>query len=325
MKRHADIPSSERIRERVKALLSVDGREDEIEMFLNHFNPIAHMIDDYVGKDEFKASAYQPGDVYPTKRYGDIKILATYPGKGNAREKLCSVQFINTGSTRHKIHTSAVYTGSVRDWWAPIWFGVGYLGEGELNFLTDSGEISDAGSVWAGMLARCYDNKSDAYSSYGAKGINVCNEWHNFQNFAEWFYSQKREKGWHLEKDLKNPENAKQYNPDNCEFVPPAVNNMFQKQNGVSENGLPRGVSAKGDYFRGRVYTYDLEGSKKRVEVYGKDAWDAFYKIKKIKEDNTRERVIHFFEQGWISEKMRDSLLRYTYHPFPEEKEWWEE
>lgn len=37
---------------------------------------------------------------------------------------------------------------------------------------------------WAGMMDRCeWGGHKKAFSRYGAKGIRVCNEWHDFNNF----------------------------------------------------------------------------------------------------------------------------------------------
>ena len=39
---------------------------------------------------------------------------------------------------------------------------------------------------WLNMLARCYNEKSNSYFRYGAKGIKVCNRWRNsFEAFLE--------------------------------------------------------------------------------------------------------------------------------------------
>jgi hypothetical protein len=55
----------------------------------------------------------------------------------------------------------------------------------------------------------------------------VCNEWHNFQNFAEWFcknYCDASMDKWQLDKDIIVPGN-RVYSPETCCFVPNAVNN----------------------------------------------------------------------------------------------------
>jgi len=66
--------------------------------------------------------------------------------------------------------------------------------------------------LWASMRARC-SNKNDA--DYGARGISVCDEWHDFEAFESWAISAGYQHG--LEIDREN--NEKGYNPDNCRFI----------------------------------------------------------------------------------------------------------
>lgn len=40
--------------------------------------------------------------------------------------------------------------------------------------------------VWNGMLRRCECKSAGSYKNYGAIGITVCKEWHDYTNFAEW-------------------------------------------------------------------------------------------------------------------------------------------
>jgi hypothetical protein len=39
-------------------------------------------------------------------------------------------------------------------------------------------------STWSGMMNRCYNLKQPAYKNYGARGIAVCERWHNVQDFV---------------------------------------------------------------------------------------------------------------------------------------------
>ena len=56
--------------------------------------------------------------------------------------------------------------------------------------------------------------KSVAYKDYGAKGITVCNEWHDRDNFRKWAIDNGYVKGLRLERiDTK-----KGYSPGNCRF-----------------------------------------------------------------------------------------------------------
>ena len=38
---------------------------------------------------------------------------------------------------------------------------------------------------WSGMIKKCYDENYKRFNNYGAKGIKVCDRWHNFDNFLE--------------------------------------------------------------------------------------------------------------------------------------------
>lgn len=41
-------------------------------------------------------------------------------------------------------------------------------------------------SVWSKMIDRCENPKHPSYPNYGARGINVCEEWHDFNEFYQW-------------------------------------------------------------------------------------------------------------------------------------------
>ena len=36
------------------------------------------------------------------------------------------------------------------------------------------------------MIARCENKKNENYRLYGARGVRVCEEWHDFTNFRDW-------------------------------------------------------------------------------------------------------------------------------------------
>ena len=43
--------------------------------------------------------------------------------------------------------------------------------------------------VWSGMKARCYNENADKYQDYGGRGIYVCEEWQEYENFRAWALS----------------------------------------------------------------------------------------------------------------------------------------
>ena len=91
---------------------------------------------------------------------------------------------------------------------------------------------------WQNMLSRCY---SVAYKKINPSydGVTVCDEWLLFSNFKAWVESQKWQ-GCDLDKDLISP-SAKQYNPESCCFVTPALN-AFIVNRKPSSLGFPVGV-----------------------------------------------------------------------------------
>lgn len=64
------------------------------------------------------------------------------------------------------------------------------------------------------IMRRCYNEKSVAYKDYGAKGIKVCEEWHDRENFRKWA----KENGYVKGLRLNRIDSAKDYCPENCVF-----------------------------------------------------------------------------------------------------------
>ena len=120
--------------------------------------------------------------------------------------------------------------------------GVGYIGCGEHSHKGLNGKTSKMYSAWSGMLKRCYsENYLDQNPTY--VGCSVDPQWHDLQNFAEWYKEQYKEDGWCLDKDILMPHN-KVYSPDNCCYVPQEVNKAV-KLGHTDRTKLPVGVVAQ--------------------------------------------------------------------------------
>jgi hypothetical protein len=65
-------------------------------------------------------------------------------------------------------------------------------------------------TVWAGMIQRCTNPKSEAWKNYGGRGITVCDRWRSFQNFKD--DMPPRPKGASIERVKIN----EGYSPENC-------------------------------------------------------------------------------------------------------------
>lgn len=110
--------------------------------------------------------------------------------------------------------------------------GVGYLGEGEFS-PTNNGVATKEYVAWSDMLKRCY-NEYFLKTRKSYQDCFVCDEWHNFQNFAKWYnenyYEIKNEKMC-LDKDILIKGN-KEYSPNTCCIVPEPINCLFVNRKG---------------------------------------------------------------------------------------------
>jgi hypothetical protein len=160
--------------------------------------------------------AKHTGKIFPTNSSGDV-LIGEY--LGNKRYK---VTFLASGNTG-EYDTSAIRKGHIRDNLLKTGFNIGFIGNGRFKSAINRKPTYEY-IVWRNMLMRCYSEEvQKIYKTY--MGCTVCEEWHNFQNFAEWYYEQRNhhEKDFHLDKDLVLPDN-KVYCPEYCRLIPKRLN-----------------------------------------------------------------------------------------------------
>lgn len=150
----------------------------------------------------------------------------------------------------HRVHTqySNFKSGYVKNPYNKSVYGIGYIGEGD--YKVSSNEIlTPHYDVWSSMIQRCYNkNTQEKHASY--IGCTVCDEWHNYQNFAKWydenFYSIPNCK-MQIDKDILFKGN-KIYSPTTCVFVPSQINAVFTKRE-ISRGELPIGVQKSNNRY----------------------------------------------------------------------------
>jgi len=153
--------------------------------------------------------------IYNSKNFGQFKIL------NYINCKSVEIEFLTTG---YKTTTRAylICNGAINDKLSPTVCGVGFLGDGEHKPVVN-GKHTKTYITWRNMLGRCYSDKVQVKQPTYI-GCTVADEWHNFQNFAQWF-DENYVEGYDLDKDIKF-EGNKIYSPENCLFVSRKENNI---------------------------------------------------------------------------------------------------
>ena len=143
-------------------------------------------------------------------------------------------------------------------------YGIGFNSRGK--YKTRNGSKSARGYIaWFNMIQRCYSRdkllKQPTYI-----GCVVADDWHDYQAFAEWYYSHKYSNmGYDLDKDILIPNN-KVYHPETCCFVPSQINSLFTGKQSNSGN-YPQGVSL---FKRNGTYRADIaiKGKSENLGYY---------------------------------------------------------
>lgn len=167
------------------------------------------------------------------------------------------IQFQDEFKAKKEINWNNFKSGNVKNAYDKTICNVGYVGEGKYKTTEPNGKLTRIYVTWHDLIIRCYDkDKRHLHPTY--EDCEVCEEWHNFQNFAKWYTKNYYDIGkgrMHLDKDILIKGN-RIYSPETCVFIPQRINMIFMGK--PNKYNLPSGIS-KTDNGRYST-TYNTKG-----------------------------------------------------------------
>ncbi|ASZ75909.1 hypothetical protein TAFFO16_176 [Bacillus phage Taffo16] len=234
---------------------------------------------DRVGETRISREGY----IMECVAYNDANNIVVKFDNGYATST--SWQSFNMGTVKNPYHASV--------------HGVGYMGVGKYTSKDENGEYRASYKTWKNMLNRCYNN-NEAYT-----GCGVTSEWHNYQNFSEWYDKHYYYIGesLHLDKDILVKGN-KLYSPYTCVFVPQIFNKCFTKRESC-RGSYPIGITYKRGKFHVQI---TMKGSTTHIGVFT-SVDEAFTAYKRNKEQYIKELAHEYRDK--IPTRLFEALMNY--------------
>lgn len=189
-------------------------------------------------------SKVKVGDTYTLKQGGTATVI-----EYQHSDRVLIKHNDKHGHT-HLVQAGHLKRGNIKNPYHPSVYGIGYIGDGAYLVSKDRKHLV-AYKKWQSMIERCYSERYQLKKpSY--VGCTVSNDWLNYQNFAEWFYSDPHhDRGYELDKDVLLVGN-KVYSGKTCALVPSDINNFAKGY--AKENNLPIGVGYRNGSYSARIY-----------------------------------------------------------------------
>lgn len=231
--------------------------------------------------------------IYRYRKYNDIDVY--FPEYNWERKNTTYFRFLS-GSIKCPYHKNIYNTG--------------YIGEG-LYITKENGVQKESYKTWFRMIRRCYDPytlNTDKHRKY--RDVTVCEEWHNFQNFAKWYeenYYEVDGERTELDKDILVKGN-KIYSPETCIFVPHSINSLFIKCDKVRGN-LPIGVTMV-NTKNGIKYRSRFNHFGKEILIGKFDSAEEAFSAYKIAKENHIKQIAKKYKNV-IPKRLHCAILRY--------------
>lgn len=150
-----------------------------------------------------------------------------------------------------------------------------YISGNLRSFNTYTWENQRIRSIFSGMKSRCYDPDDKNYQWYGAKGIEICDEWlRNPKLFEKWALENGYDDNLTIDRENEN----KDYCPENCRWITSNDNARYKSTTRI--------IDVDGESHTGREWADVLKIGTNVVNTY----------IRKYGEENTKEFIKRFLE-----------------------------
>jgi hypothetical protein len=121
------------------------------------------------------------------------------------------------------------------------------------------------------MRNRCNNINCDHFKDYGGRGIAVCKEWENFENFKEWAFKN----GYTESLTLDRIDNNMGYSPKNCRWCNRKTQQNNRRNNSCVEiNGVTHTLKEWSE-----IYKINYSTLRGRI----RNGWDVVTAITKNK------------------------------------------
>ena len=188
-------------------------------------------------KNILKGYAYDPGyfmytvkdKIFHSNNYGDFKIIENLGFTEDKKHRVLRIKFLNTGAEAI-VKYDDIVNGEVKD---PT-YNTKYHARQIIGPIQMQNIEKQLNIIWRGMMSRCYNNNSPNYKSYGAKGVTVAPEWHDFNiferdviNIPGWVNKFNDPVNYNLDKDLLQyflPHSMRVYSKDTCIWLNRMIN-----------------------------------------------------------------------------------------------------
>lgn len=87
---------------------------------------------------------------------------------------------------------------------------------------------------WIMMRNRCYNESAEDYEYYGGRGIKICAEWDDYENFRNWAMAN----GYNRKLQIDRIDTDGDYEPTNCRWVSQYINEQNRRKFKNNQTGM---------------------------------------------------------------------------------------